>query len=68
MRPEDIIIHLLTLKASGRGYGPWLDVAISMIERLKEVESTMFEAYDCLGDDEDMRAILARVCESKEGS
>lgn len=45
MRHEDVIIHLLTLKGSGRGYGPWLDVAIAMIGRLKEVDGAAHEAH-----------------------
>ena len=34
------------------------------LDRLAQVEAAAFEAYDCLGDADDMRAILARVCES----
>ena len=34
-----------------------------LLDRFAQVEAAAFEAYDCLGDAEDMRAILARICE-----
>jgi len=33
-----------------------------LLDRLVYVEGVLFEAYDCLGDAEDMRAILERAC------
>ena len=33
------------------------------LDHLARVEHAAFEAHDCLGGEEEMRAILARVCD-----
>ena len=58
-RPLKLVCEDLLMKAR-RGDGDLYDETLSHIIRLERV---IFDAYDCLGDVEDMRAILAEVCD-----
>lgn len=55
--------RLREMAVARKPYDAFLGSVADALDKLAQVEIAAFEAYDCLGGEDEMREILARICE-----
>lgn len=58
--------ELRDMAARSKPYNMFFHRVAEALDKLARVEQAAFEAHDCLGGEDELRAILARVCDPAE--